>query len=222
MEQNITAEHFINRELSWLAFNERVLEEALDPANPLAERLRFLLITETNLDEFFMVRVAGLKQKLFSSIEIPYADGMSPTQILGAIRTSLVEYYEHAYTLRDKTLLPEFAALGIRLEEVEALSAKELTKVKRYFETEIFPILTPLAVDGGHPFPRLANRSVNMAIRLNRKNKAEAPDYFAVVQIPSLLPYLYRLDGSNTVHRYLRVEDIIRLFIHRLFKGFEV
>lgn len=215
-------EHFINRELSWLAFNERVLEEALDATNPLAERLRFLLITETNLDEFFMVRVAGLKQRLFSRIETPYADGLSPTQILAAIRRSLVGYYERAYSLRDKILLPAFEVLGIRLEEVDGLTAKELTKVKRYFETEVFPILTPLAVDGGHPFPRLANRSVNMAIRLNRKTKASTPDYFAVVQIPSLLPSLFRLDEGSSQRRFVRVEDIIRLFIHRLFKGFEV
>jgi len=221
-KSNFSPEHYINRELSWLKFNERVLEEAYDATNPLVERLRFLLITETNLDEFFMVRVAGLKQKLYNEIDEENADGMQVHEILKKVCAEVSLYYQRAYELWQKTLLPVFESKGITLCTVDQLSAEELSSARRYFDTEIFPILTPLAIDMGHPFPRLGNRSLNMAVSLKRKNKPDSPQYFAVVQIPAVLPRLFLIAEKNNKRRYLYLEDIIELFSHRLFKGFEV
>lgn len=215
-------EHYINREISWMKFNERVLEEAVDPSNPLAERLRFLMITESNLDEFFMVRVAGLKQKLFNEIDAENADGMQVHEVLKKISAATRDYYDKAYQLLNKTLIPAFAERGIQINSTETLNAEEMGIVRRYFDSEIFPILTPLAVDMGHPFPRLSNRSLNLAIMLKRKNKPDSPDFFAVMQIPSVLPRLFLYSEKGGVRRYLFLDDIIQLFSHRLFKGFEV
>ncbi len=215
-------EHYINREISWLKFNERVLEEAVDASNPLAERLRFLMITESNLDEFFMVRVAGLKQKLFNEIDAENADGMQVHEVLKKINTATRDYYEKSYQLLNKTLIPAFAERGIEINSTETLNAEQMGGVRRYFDSEIFPILTPLAVDMGHPFPRLSNRSLNLAIMLKRKNKPDSPDYFAVMQIPSVLPRLFLYSDKGGLRRYLYLDDIIQLFSHRLFKGFDV
>lgn len=219
---SFSPEHYLNRELSWLKFNERVLEEAYDPANPLLERLRFLLITESNLDEFFMVRVAGLKQKLYNEIDAENADGMQVHEVLKKINAAVADYYARAVTLLSDTLLPAIAERGVGMLETKELSAQEMGEVRRYFDNEIFPILTPLAVDMGHPFPRLANRSLNLAVTLKRKGKNEGPGYFAVVQIPALLPRLFLVSEKGGKRRYLYLEDIIRLFLHRLFKGFDV
>jgi len=215
-------EHYINRELSWLKFNDRVLEEAMDPQNPLLERLRFLLITESNLDEFFMVRVAGLKQKLASEIDTEYADGIEAHAILKKIHAAVTDYYDRAFGFLNETLLPLINERRIEMASTDALSAEELGLARRYFDTEIFPILTPLAIDMGHPFPRLGNRSLNLAVILKRKGKADSPDFFAVVQIPSVLPRLFLISTKNEKRRYLFLEDVIQLFSHRLFKGFEV
>ncbi|MFZ5627668.1 MAG: polyphosphate kinase 1 [Spirochaetota bacterium] len=215
-------EHYINRELSWLRFNERVLEEALDESNPMLERLRFLLITENNLDEFFMVRVAGLKQKLFNDIDAENADGMQVHEVLKQISVAVATYYESAYGLLDRVLMPLFRERGVQIVTSDELSAEETGKARRYFDSEIFPILTPLAVDIGHPFPRLANRSANLAVTLKRKGKEDSPEFFAVVQIPSLLPRLFLLAENEQQRRYIFLEDIIRMFSHRLFKGFDV
>jgi len=215
-------EHYINRELSWLKFNERVLEEAIDESNPVLERLRFLLITENNLDEFFMVRVAGLKQKLFNDIDAENADGMQVHEVLKQISLNVAGYYERAYSLLDNVLMPLFRERGVQIVSTDDLSAEETGKARRYFDSEIFPILTPLAVDIGHPFPRLANRSANLAVSLRRKGKDDSPEYFALVQIPSLLPRLFLLSEGTQRRRYIFLEDIIRMFSHRLFKGFDV
>lgn len=215
-------EHYINRELSWLTFNERVLEEASDESNPVLERLRFLLITENNLDEFFMVRVAGLKQKLFNDIDAENADGMQVHEVLKQISVAVAGYYSRAYDLLDSVLMPLFRERGVQIVSSEELSAEETGKARRYFDSEIFPILTPLAVDIGHPFPRLSNRSANLAVSLKRKGKEDSPEYFAVVQIPSLLPRLFLLSDAAQQRRYIFLEDIIRMFSHRLFKGFDV
>jgi polyphosphate kinase len=219
---SFSPEHYINRELSWLKFNERVLEEANDPANPLLERLRFLLITESNLDEFFMVRVAGLKQKLYNDIDAENADGMQVHEVLKRINGAVVDYIAKAVSLLTDTLLPAIKERGIEMIATSSLSASELGNVRRYFDNEIFPILTPLAIDMGHPFPRLSNRSINLAITLKRKGKNDTPDYFAVVQIPALLPRLFLVSETDGKRKYLYIEDIIRLFLHRLFKGFDV
>lgn len=216
------AEHYINRELSWLKFNDRVLEEAIDPQNPLLERLRFLLITESNLDEFFMVRVAGIKQKVASEIDTEYADGIEAHAILKKIHAAVADYYERAFEFLNETLLPLIRERQIEMAETSSLSGEEMGIVRRYFDTEIFPILTPLAIDMGHPFPRLSNRSLNLAVTLRRKGKADSAEFFAVVQIPSVLPRLFLVSSKHEKRRYLFLEDIIHLFSHRLFKGFEV
>src|SRR4051812_11602751 len=157
---------FINRELSWLEFNQRVLDEALDPTNPLLERLKFFCITSSNLDEFFEVRVAGIKQQIEADVAERSIDGLTPRETFRAIRQRVGKMVEDQYGCWRKKLLPELAKHQIRFLEVEQLSANQLAWVKDYYYAEIRPVLTPLAIDPAHPFPQLLNKSLNIIVRL--------------------------------------------------------
>lgn len=215
--------NFISREISWLRFNDRVHEEAADERNPLLERLRFLLICESNLDEFFMVRVAGLKQKLVNEIQEITPDGFNPAQSLSEIARELQNFYRQTYNTLNNSILPEINRKGIYICKREELSKADTEALKKLFQNEIFPILTPLAIDPGHPFPRLMNRSLNLAVMLQREEGKKSSDFFAVVQVPSLLPRLYLLPSSTAGKRkYIWLEEIIELFLDQLFAGFTV
>src|SRR5918999_3309308 len=157
-ESQTTPSLFINRELSWLAFNARVLNEALDDRTPLLERIRFLSIFSTNLDEFFMVRVAGLRRQVAAGVVHPSPDGMTPQEQLDAIARTVDELCARARACLD-ALLPRLAEHGVRLLRVDELSGPEWQAVDAYFEAQVFPVLTPLAVDPGHPFPYSSNLS---------------------------------------------------------------
>src|SRR5512141_1437715 len=150
---------FFNRELSWLEFNARVLHEAFDARNPLLERLKFLSIFSTNLDEFYMVRVAGLRRQVAAGVAQPSPDGLTPGDQLTAIQQRVSVLLERARHCLHDLLLPALAERGIRFVDPKVLTGEEAETVNQFFETQVFPVLTPLAVDPGHPFPYISNLS---------------------------------------------------------------
>ena len=213
---------FLNRELSWLAFNRRVLEEAQDPSQPLLERLRFLGITASNLDEFFEVRVAGIKQQIEHESDDSGPDGMSPRQTFAAIRQEVLRFLDEKYELWHHELRPALAEHGIHLHDFKQMAEKDRAWASQYFRDEVFPVLTPLAVDASHPFPHLQNKSHNLFLRLARpERRSEA--LHAVVQIPRVLPRLVLLPSSkeNEWH-YVQIQNLIQAHVRDLFPGLEV
>ena len=164
--------NFINRELSWLEFNRRVLEEAQDPTKPLLERVKFLGIVSSNLDEFFEIRVAGIKQQIASETSDVGPDGMSPTETFEAIERVAHEMVAQQYTLWKKEIEPLLQENNIFIHDLSELSAKRAAWARRYFQQEVFPMLTPLAVDASHPFPQLLNKSHNLLVRARAQKGA--------------------------------------------------
>ncbi|HEY2147998.1 MAG TPA: RNA degradosome polyphosphate kinase, partial [Pirellulales bacterium] len=171
IEQTFQPEHFINREMSWLEFNARVLEEAEDPTNPLLERLKFLAIFSSNLDEFFMVRVAGLREQAFGDgAPQDFApDGMRPITQLQRITKRTQELVAAQYRCWNESVLPQLATEGIRLLKIDDLSAAQHEALDFFFRRRAFPILTPMAVDPAHPSPRYHNRGLYLAAMLERR-----------------------------------------------------
>jgi len=184
-------ENFTNRELSWLEFNRRVLEEAQDPTQPLIERVKFLMIVSSNLDEFFEIRVAGIKQQIESETSDVGADGLSPTETFNAIQRIAHEMVATQYALWNDELAPALAKNGIRVHDVAKLNAKRMAWAQRFFREEVFPMLTPLAVDASHPFPQLLNKSHNLLVRARSERGGEL--LHAIVQVPRVLPRLILL-----------------------------
>jgi len=221
----VKPEQFINRELSWLAFNERVLEEARDPSVPLFERLKFLGISASNLDEFFMVRVAGLKQQRSSGVADPSGDGMLPAEQLAAIAERTHAMCADQVTTWREGLLPGLAAAGLSLLRCNALASDQRAAAKAHFLANVFPALTPLAIDPGHPFPHLRNKSLNLALILRRdgvKGRRKAPQgstSLAVVQVPSVLPRLVTVPVEKG-QAFVLLEDLIATHAAELFPGF--
>jgi polyphosphate kinase len=208
---------FINRELSWLAFNERVLAEAENRSHPLLERLRFLSISASNLDEFYMVRVAGLKAHHVAGIKSISQDGMTPAQQLEAIATRAGRLM-HDQQLIWLALLRELAAEGIAVIEPIDLEPGDRAWLEERFMADIFPILTPLAMDPAHPFPFVPNRGFGLALELERVS--DSIRLQALILIPGSVDRFIRLPGTRM--RYLPVEQVIALFLDRLFPGFAV
>jgi polyphosphate kinase len=213
---------YINRELSWLAFNRRVLEEAQDESQPLLERVRFLGITTSNLDEFFEVRVAGLKQQIEHESDDAGPDGMSARQTFEAIRQVVLKMIEDQYQLWNNELLPALGEHGVYLHDFKSMNKQDRDWATQYFRDEVFPVLTPLAVDASHPFPQLQNKSHNLFLRLKRPERpAEA--LHAVVAIPRVLPRLVRIPYPKTNEwHYILIQNLIQNHIHDLFPGLEV
>ena len=217
------AKLFINRELSWLGFNERVLEEARDPSVPLVERLKFLAIVASNLDEFFMVRVAGLKQQLSGNVAETPPDGLTPAEQLSAISTRTHAMVAELYRTWREEVAPRLAEAGIRPLRPADLSAEQKAHLAPYFAREVWPVLTPLAVDPNHPFPMLRNRSLNLAVLMHRDHDrvARRETMVAVVQVPSVLPRVTEVPGSGRFS-FVLLEDLIALHAGELFPGFRV
>ena len=209
---------FINRELSWLAFNMRVLEEAKSPTVPMLERLKFVAIVAANLDEFFMVRVAGLKQQLSGEIEDAPPDGLLVTEQLAAISTKVREPVKGMYATLRTEILPQLEKHGIRIVGVEALTDDQKREVETKFWKDVFPILTPLAIDPGHPFPHLRNNSLNLAVSFARESRDDddVPG-LGVVQVPTGAPRLVQLSAPAGQKHYVLLEDIIALHIATIF-----
>ena len=217
-------EYFLNRELSWLEFNQRVLEEAQDPSQPLLERVHFLLIVSSNLDEFFEVRVSGIKQQIENGTDEDALDGMTPRQAFDAIRERTLRLVHDQYTLWNDEIVPALEKEGIRLPDPGDLGPDDLAWLERYFNDEVLPVLTPLAVDSSHPFPQLLNKSHNLIVRLRRdsdRGRADAPLSYALVQIPRVLPRLVELPQreGGTERRFLLLSRIVGHFVGALFPG---
>ena len=210
-------ELFFNRELSWLAFNGRVLEEALDPSNAYLERLKFALIVSSNLDEFFMVRVAALKHAVDEGDTAPDSAGLTPSQQLAAIAQRAHEMIDRLHKGLTDEILPALATHGIRMLPVGDLDAGQRALLSRYFVDEVHPALTPLAIDASRPFPHLASLSLNLALLLSPAGEGEPPR-LAVVQVPGRLPRLVRPSGADG-NTYVFLEDVIRAELPRLFPG---
>ena len=211
---------YINRELSWLEFNRRVLEEAQDPEVPLLERLRFLAIFSFNLDEFYMVRVGGLQQKLQAGIEQGSgADRMPPKAQLERISQTVRQLTADQYQCLMEEVLPALQREGIILRGLRDLTDTERAHLRELFRREIFPVLTPLAIDPGHPFPHLLNKSLNLAVELRRPGQDER--LFAVVQVPAVLPRFVSLPAERG-HVFTGLENVIRTHLPELFPGMDV
>jgi len=210
---------YINRELSWLAFNRRVLEEAQDVSQPLLERVRFLGIVTSNLDEFFEVRVAGIKQQIEHDSG---PDGMTPRQTFEAIREDVLKMIDDQYKLWNNDLLPALGKHGVYLHEFKTLNKQDQAWATRYFRDEVFPVLTPLAVDASHPFPQLQNKSHNLFLQLKKPERPTDPLH-AVVAIPRVLPRLVRIPHPKTDEwHYILIQNLIQSHINDLFPGLQV
>lgn len=216
---------FINRELSWLAFNERVLGEAGNPAHPLFERLRFLSISANNLDEFYMVRVAGLRGQIRAGISITSNDGLTPAQQLAAISRRSGDLMQNQQS-RWRQLRDELRENGIAVVDPGELTGAERTWLDSYFLDQIFPVLTPMAVDPAHPFPFMPNQGFALALELRRASDGKMMR--ALLPLPTQLPRFVRLPGSDSRGtdpkniRFLTLEDLAGLYLDRLFPQFEV
>ena len=231
------AQFFVNRELSWLNFNQRVLEEALDAANPLLERLKFLAIATSNLDEFFEIRVAGLQRQSENGSQKTEADGMRPAQILDEIQQRVTRMVQEQYRCYNREIVPGLAAHGVDLLTVEDLDEQGKAWCAQYFQEQVFPVLTPLAIDPSHPFPQLLNKSLNLAVLLDAPRSGPAQGALfenwnpsqagrlGVVQVPRVLPRLVELpteiSGPGPTD-YVFLSSLIGSHIAQLFPGLRV
>jgi polyphosphate kinase len=225
-EGDLPADRFGNRELSWLAFNARVLELGEDPNQPLLERMKFLAIFASNLDEFYMVRVAGLKRRADMGLQVTSADGLSPREVLAALAARTSELSQrHAIVFTDD-ILPKLTAAGIHIRRWDALDAEERGRLSGYFESRVFPVLTPLAVDPAHPFPYISGLSLNLAVLVRDAgadpNSAEGAVRFARVKVPNNVPRFVVVSQSPHEAEYLPIEDLIAAHLSTLFPGMEV
>ncbi|WP_062210996.1 RNA degradosome polyphosphate kinase [Demequina oxidasica] len=233
LDSALPEDRFLDRELSWLAFNERVLELAEDPETPLLERARFLAIFASNLDEFFMVRVAGLKRRIAAGFAVPSATGMSPSRLVEALT-------EHAHILMDRhadvfeeQIVPALFEEGIHLVRYDELEDSEQERLRKLFRSDIFPVLTPLAVDPAHPFPYISGLSLNLAVEL--RDPESDKHHFARVKVPETLPRFISVDArgrasqvidasslSDEPRSFVPLEDVIAAHLDYLFPGMEL
>lgn len=209
-------DRFLDRELSWLRFNQRVLELAEDTSLPLLERARFLAIFSSNLDEFFMVRVAGLKRRIAAGVAVRAASGMLPREVLETIWTTTRELMQRQSLVFSETLLPELREQGIELLRWDQLDREEQKHCKRLFKERIFPVLTPLAVDPAHPFPYISGLSLNLAVLI--RDPRVGTEHFARVKVPPIFKRFVPLGNQ----RFVPLEDVIGEHLKRLFPGMEV
>ncbi|MFM6971605.1 MAG: RNA degradosome polyphosphate kinase, partial [Micrococcales bacterium] len=219
---NFPDNRFLDREISWLSFNQRVLELAEDPNLFLLERVNFLSIFASNLDEFFMVRVAGLKRRIATGLAVTASSGLSPAEVLTQISQEAHRLQERHAKVFIEQVEPALRANGIRLVRWNQLDEHEKSALHTYFQSQIFPVLTPLAVDPAHPFPYISGLSLNLAVVL--KNPDTDKEHFARVKVPPLLPRFVRIPGNSGVTdaRFVPLEDIIGQYLGLLFPGMEV
>lgn len=216
---NILPEHYINRELSWLEFNHRVMMQAVAEENPVFERIKFLSIVTSNLDEFFMIRVASIRDQLRARYDAADAAGLTPKQQLIAISERAHELCAAEYAIYRESILPELHVNGISIIHSDNLTDEQVKFCESLFDNAIYPVLTPLAVDRSHPFPLILNKSLNMGVLLDG-GEDEKP-VFATVQVPDNLQRLIKLP-SEYGYIFTPIEDIIRMNIAKLFSGYEV
>jgi len=216
-------EHFINRELSWLEFNARVLEEAQDESNPLLERVKFLAIFASNLDEFFMVRVAGLREQAFGA-ELPQdppTDGLGPLVQLQHIAQKTEQLVAQQYACWNQSIHPALTAAGIRIHREADLEPKDRRSLDKYFRQAVFPVLTPMAIDPSHPSPRFHNRGLYLAAMLKRTSGIGPERLFAVVLVPQMLPRFVSIEPDDK-QNFVLLEDLIACRLPELFGGYDI
>ncbi len=214
---------YANREQSWLAFNRRVLEQARNPANPLLERAKFLAIVSSNLDEFFEIRVAGLMQQADSETAVVSIDGLTPRDQLRRIYQSVATMVGEQYACWHTNIVPALAEAGIRFRTAGKLDEAEQKFVRHYFDTQVMPVLTPLAVDQAHPFPQLANKTLNLLVHLDHPAAEEPEKLMVIVPVPRSLPRIIPI-GPPEEHprRYVFLSEIIKVCVASLFPGYRV
>jgi len=211
------APRYVNRELSRLDFDERVLAMAEDVKLPILERVQFLAIFSQNLDDFFQVRVAGLKEQVLAAVAVASPDGMSPLEQLKAIRARVESLVERQVSLFNREIAPALAESGITVVRANEVTKRELSHLHSVFRQQIFPVLTPLAVDPGHPFPYISHLSLNLAVLVRDPQRQQ--QHFARVKVPPVLPrFIPLVEGQ----RYIPLEDVIALHLQALFPGMEV
>ena len=217
-------EYYRNRELSWLAFNERVLSEARDKTIPLFERLKFLSITASNLDEFFMIRVASLKDMVHAGYTKKDIAGMTPEEQIEEITKEVRGLVALQYSTYSRSLLPALKQNGLHvIQEHEALTKEEARYVDRYFRDNVYPVLTPMAVDSSRPFPLIRNKTLNIGALLQKKGEKNAELEFATVQVPSVLPRIVRLpDSEDGIKNVILLEEIIERNMQQLFLKYDI
>lgn len=213
--------YYTNRELSWLLFDKRVLEEAKDKDNPLFERLKFLSITASNLDEFFMVRVASLKDMVSADYKKKDIAGMTAKEQLASVIEQTHKLVGQQYNVYNKSLMPQLAECGIRIiSHHEDLNKEDAEYVDRYFADNVYPVLTPMAVDSSRPFPLIRNRSLNLGALMKKKN-GEGELEFATVQVPSVLSRIVAIPDAK-VTKVILLEEVIERNIHKLFLNYDI
>src|SRR5215831_15717247 len=212
--------YYINRELSWLAFNRRVLEEASDQNNPLLERLKFLSISASNLDEFFEVRVAGLVQQIEDGYNEGAADGLTLTEERDQINQTTHSFVEEQYSIWNEHLRPTLADSGIRVLTLPELDADQKSFVEEYCERELDPLLTPVTVDPAHPFPRVINKALCVAFLLRRRRRS-SHTYTGVVSVPRALPRLVKLPSEGS-HDFIFLADLVTYHAARMYHGYDI
>ena len=211
---------YLDRELSWLAFNQRVLELAEDPNIPLLERANFLAIFASNLDEFFMVRVAGLKRRIVTGLAVPTNVGTSPADALAAISAAAHALQVRHATVWSESVRPALSEAGIEVVGWDDLDDTERSSLYDYFQAKVFPILMPLAVDPAHPFPYISGLSLNLAIRI--RNARTGRQEFARLKVPQMMPRFVEVPGDGTRTRFLPLEELIAQHLDDLFPGMEI
>jgi polyphosphate kinase len=217
-------ELYINRELSWLQFNERVLSEAEDESNPLFERLKFLSISASNLDEFFMVRVASLKDQINAGYKKPDIAGMTPTEQIEVVLDKVHKFVEKQYEIFNRHLIPQLQGARLVFTDGSDLSAKDLKYVDRYFDEYVYPVLTPMAVDSSRPFPLIRNKTLNIGALLKKKEGKDDVD-FATVQVPDVLPRVFEIpcdDNGICPRKVMLLEQIIKRNMSKLFLNYDI
>ncbi|HPA94270.1 MAG TPA: polyphosphate kinase 1, partial [Petrotogaceae bacterium] len=212
---------FINRELSWLEFNDRVLVEAFDKTNPLFEKLKFLSITASNLDEFFMIRVSGVMEQMEDNLDSVDFSGMTAAQQMKMISQRTHELVKKQYNCLFRSIIPSLEKEGIIFLKMEQLDEEQKRFIYNYFKQNIFPVLTPMAVDQSRPFPLLLNKSLNLIVLLEPDNTAEDKELIAFVQVPSVLPRIIQLEDKKR-NLFVYLEDIMEEYISDLFPGYVI
>ncbi|RNB84818.1 RNA degradosome polyphosphate kinase [Brevibacillus nitrificans] len=216
-------DYYINRELSWIAFNERVLMEAKSESNPLFERLKFIAIASSNFDEFFMVRVAGLKDQVKAGLTKPdNKSGMTPLEQLHAVWERTHEVMQNMFAILREDITPELHKAGIRFLKAKQLNEEQADFVHSFFHHQLYPVLTPMAVDASHPFPMLLNKSLNLAVLLEDDDVDSEGPLFAVVQVPSVVPRFLELPSPVGEAHFILLEDVISEHMDSLFRGYNI
>ena len=212
---------FFNRHLSWMQFNRRVLEEALDTHNPVLERVKFLAITASNLDEFVEVRLAGLLQQAEQGKGEAGPDGLAPREALTQLSAAIHEFVKDQYDCWREKLVPALAEESIRVRSFRQLRPEARKAVERFYLERVEPLMTPVTVDPAHPFPRVLNKALCMAFLLQKRRK-DSQVYLGVVTVPRALPRVFRIPSAEGAIEYIFLHDVVEAYAERLYHGYKI